>query len=146
MKNVFTVHCHDAQCDLSNIPQNLVRCKLFACVHEFLNSLGKVPPVCVLHDNVDVVVLGERFNKGHQSWALQNLEKLRLIFSLLLIFLIQVQQINLLQCILLAIHLVSDERNFTGSSFTERANHFIFGQALHLLFIRVKGNLFHVSN
>ena len=107
--------------------------------------LIKTPAIRILHDNINAIVLNERFNKLDESGPLKNSEELDFIFSTLFILLIKIREINSFQSIFFAIELISDEIHLSRGTLTKRTNVFVLLQALLDLTGR-NLSLFHVPH
>lgn len=81
--------------------------------------LIKTAAICIFHDNINAIVLNERFNELNESGTLKNSEELDLVFGTLFVLLIKIREVNSFQSIFFTIELISDKINRAGSTLTE---------------------------
>lgn len=81
--------------------------------------LIKTAAICIFHDNINAIVLNERFNELNESGTLKNSEKLDFVFGTLLVLLIKICEVNSFQSIFFTIELISDEIDRTRGPLTE---------------------------
>lgn len=87
--------------------------------------LIKTAAICIFHDNINAIVLNERFNELNESGSLKNSEELYLVFGTLLVLLIKICEVNSFQSIFFTIELISDKIDRARGTLTERPYIFI---------------------
>ena len=113
------MHCHHSKSYLSHITEDFFGIEFLASILVQSNFLIKTAAIRIFHDNINAIVLNERFNELNESGSQKNSEELDLVFGTLLVLLIKIREVNSFQSIFFTIELISDEINRARGTLTE---------------------------